>query len=103
MPVRGSLTVEKIADEHHLRDDNGRYAIAELLVQGFVMPCFHTCPGSNAAADDGHSQQRGLSDAPFVSPGFPFVDAVCEECHHVDGGEVDQCDVQDARFFHAFK
>ena len=62
----------------------------ELLVQGLVMPGFHTQPCADATTKGCHPQERGLGDAPLGTFSLPFVDAIDKERKYVDDGEVDQ-------------
>ena len=57
---------------------------------GFVMPCFHAEPGTEAAAQESDSDETGFRDTPFVMAGFPFIDAIEKESHEVNRREVDQ-------------
>lgn len=69
-------------------DEDGGDTVAELRVEGFVMPYLHSEPCAEAAAKYGEQQEGGLADAPLGLAGFPLVDAESEEGGNVDDGEI---------------
>ena len=78
------------------QEDEG-HTISELLVQGLMVPDSHPHPCSDAAANDRHRQQCGHWNPPHGFLRFPLVDAVHEECYHVDDSEAEKGNVQEAQ------
>ena len=66
------------------------------------MPNFHAQTGSDAAANDSQSQERGFGDSLLVASGFPLVDAVQKESDHVDDQKTYQDNMQEVQIFHHY-
>lgn len=74
-------------------DDDGRYAIPELLVQRLVVPHLHAGPSPQTATDGSQQQQGGFGNAPFAMPGFPLVKAVGHKSDDSGSGERQKKDI----------
>lgn len=79
----------------YLRDDDGRYAVAELFVEGFVTEEVHGQQSRRRASQRGEEEQRGLGDTTrgalaslAITDGLPLVEAVDKEGQQVDREEV---------------
>ena len=83
----------------YLKYDYHRNAKLELLVHGLVVPHSHAQPSAYAAADDYHSQQGCLRDAPLGAFGFPLIDAIREEGDDIDGDKIDEYELFDCHSF----
>ena len=51
---------EQVDAQCDLGKDNQRYAVSELLVQGFVMPYLDTKPSSDASTGSSQQEQSGF-------------------------------------------
>lgn len=56
--------------------EDGRHAVAELLVQGLVVEEVHGDKCRRGASQHGQPEKHSLGDAPAVPAGFPFVEAI---------------------------
>ena len=72
-----------------LRNQDGRDAVFEFLMQGLMMPCFHAQQCAYATAESRPPEQGRFLNAPFRSLGFPFIDTVQKKRHDIDAGKVD--------------
>lgn len=79
---------QEIERQGSLQQEDDRDAIAEFVVEGFVVEDMHGYPGSHAAAYNSQTQQCGLGNAPAFAARLPFVEAVDNERQHVHGNEV---------------
>ena len=73
-----------------VEDEDEREAEAEFVVQGLMVPDFHTEQSTDAAAGDGYPEQACLGDTPLVALCLPFVNAVQEKRGYVDCREINQ-------------
>ena len=55
-----------------------------------VMPGFHPKPCADASAKNRHPYKCRFRHTPFGTLGFPFIDAIHKERHHIDSGKVNQ-------------
>jgi len=86
--IFSEIFYNKPHQQRHLRHQNYRHAVAELLMLGLMVPHVHPQPRADAAADRRHPQQYTFWNPPPLPLRLPFVDAVEEEGEDVDNYEV---------------
>ena len=78
--VECHLTLKEIGcQQEQLDEQDEGNAVFEFLMQGFMMPHFHSDPCSDAATQHGQSQKCCLRDSPLCLPCLGLVEAIDEE------------------------
>ena len=70
-----------------MEDEEGRNAVAELVLLRLVVKSLHTYPSAEAAADGSHPEEGGFGYSPAPCLRFPFVYAISTE-----GDEINCCE-----------
>ena len=69
-------------------EKDGGNAESKLLVLGFVAEEVHAQESADAAAGDGHPDERILRDTPFPSTSLPLINPEDKESQDIDADEV---------------
>ena len=86
----GRSLEQEPAGKDQLQQQDGWDTVAKLAVQGLVMPCLYADVSTQATACQCQQEQGAFGNAPSGVAGFPFVNAVANECDGVDSCQVNQ-------------